>query len=167
MQPTRDEVDAFLAADKVVPGARQIEWEKGDPTRVFWTHAVQVDGAQLGLVRFHVNAQLPRSWLFKLLLHRAEVYRLDVKPTLANHGNGPKRRRPAGFPRKVTDPEHEHIWHEDHQNMDLALGITELRGSSHEECMREFCKRARIDFEPIYTDPTKGVQLPLGGPESQ
>jgi hypothetical protein len=153
---SQGDVDAFLAAEKVVP-ARRMEWEQPGKTQVLWRAPVEVDAAQEGTIIFFVNPALPRRWTFKLSLHRHEIYRVDVKP-LINHSNPADR--PHDCPGKVTASVHEHKWI---AGLDLrcAYALENLSDADHRRILEEFCNRARIDFQPEYSDPVKGVQLEI------
>lgn len=147
-----------MDAQKVVPSASPLTWETPSPTAILWRGPVEVDAVQLGMVTLHINPTFRRSWSFKLSLHGDEVYRLDVKTPPTGHPNPPTR--PPGYPRRVTSPEHEHLWIE---GLDLlcALPLEGLSDADHRRILDEFCNRARIDFRPEYSEPTDGVQLEL------
>jgi hypothetical protein len=147
-----------MAADKIVPSASPLAWENPSPTQILWRGPVEVDSIQRGMVTLYVNPTFPRSWSFKLSLHRDEIYRVDVKMPPARHSNPPTR--PAGYPRLVTSLEHEHCWVEG-LGLRCARPLEGLSDADHQRILDEFCKRARIDFRPEYSEPTDGVQLEL------
>jgi hypothetical protein len=155
---TQGEVEQFMEAQKVVPSASPIAWQTGSKTQVIWQAPVEVEAVQQGSVFFYVNPTLPRRWSFKLSLHRAEVYRVDVKPTM-RHSN--PAGRPSGCPGKVTCPEHEHRWLKEF-GLKCAWPLENLSDASHERILGIFCERARIDFLPDYSDPASGLQLEIG-----
>jgi hypothetical protein len=157
MDLTQAEVEEFMAAQKTVPAASPIAWQNRSPTQTIWQGPVEVDAVQRGTVFFYVNPTVPRRWIFKLSLHRFEVYRLDVKP-LMRHSN--PSGRPSDCPGKVTCPEHEHRWFEG-LGLNCAWPLENLASASHERILKEFCERARIDFGPEYSDPTTGLQLEI------
>ena len=156
---TQGEVDAFMEADKTVPAASPLVWEHPSPTKVLWRAPVEVDSVQQGSVTLYVNPTFARRWTFKLSLHREEVYRLDVKP-FVSHSNPPER--PEQCPSKVTTPEHEHRWHEG-LGLRCAYPLEDLSSASHRRILGVFCERARINFEPEYSDPVEGIQLEIYG----
>jgi hypothetical protein len=155
---SQGQVDEFMAAQKVVPSASPIAWESRSLTQVIWQAPIEIDAVQQGTVFFYVNPTLPRRWSFKLSLHRAEIYRVDVKPLL-RHSN--PSGRPSDCPGKVTCPEHEHRWIEGY-GLKCAWPLEDLSDASHQRILDVFCKRAHIDFGPEYSDPASGLQLEIG-----
>lgn len=158
MDISQAEVDEFMQAPKTVPAASPITWATRSPTQTIWQAPVEVGAVQRGSVFFYVNPTLPRRWTFKLSLHRFEVYRVDVKPTM-RHSN--PSGRPSDCPGKVTCPEHEHRW-TDGYGLDCAWPLEGLSDASHARILQVFCERARIDFGPEYSDPATGLQLEIG-----
>lgn len=146
-----------MAADKVVPSASSLAWENPSPTKTLWRAPVEVNVVQRGMVTLYVNPTLARRWTFKLSLHREDIYRVDVKPQVS-HSN--PLERPGGCPRKVTASEHEHRWI-DGLGLRCAFPLEGLSSASHQRILEVFCERARIDFEPEYSDPVKGLQLEI------
>jgi hypothetical protein len=150
----QDEVDAFMAADKVAPGlgrgGRPFRWDE----RNTWANVrqpVEVDAAQVGEVVLVASVETPQHWTFSLRYRGVEVYRLDVRPTqnLGNHTN--PANRPAGFPRKVSAP-HEHVYVED-LDLKCAQSVDASRVTNHEQAFGLFCERARLSFEDDYQPP--------------
>ena len=159
---TQAEVDQFMSADKRVPNGGEMRWqEAGGKSRAqaYWRGLVEVEAVAVGTVYLHLNRQFLRRWTYKLSLHGVDVYRIDVRTAPARHSNPPGC--PDGFPRRVTEPEHEHVWV---QGLDLrcARSLDGLAGAAHRQVFDEFCKRARLTVEPVYSDPPADVQLELG-----
>jgi hypothetical protein len=155
---TQGEVNAFMAADKIVADTSPLAWRELSPTRVLWRGLVEVEGAQVGQVTLFVNPQFLRSWLYALSFHDEVVYEVHVRPVSAGHGNPPGR--PSNFPRRVTCAEHEHVWIEGLETR-CALPLDNCGDASHRAMLDLFCKRAGIEFGPDYVDPVEGVQLQI------
>lgn len=153
-----------MAAEKVVRGVttggapRRIEWQKPEPDRYFWRVPVEVDAAYVGELMLFANPNFPRSWHFKLILRDEEVCRWDVAPPPTKHSNPPGR--PDGFPGKVYDAEHEHVWVE---GLDLkcARPLEGFSSSDHRAIFEAFCDRTNVRFEPDYVAPQAFEQLEL------
>lgn len=153
-----------MSADKVVPartasGATQLmSWERPQPDRAIWRAPIEVQAARVGELFLRVNPSFARSWTYKLSLGREEVVRWDVRPLPSGHNNPPGC--PDGFPGKVREPEHEHVWVE---SLDLrcARPLEGLDTSDHRAIFEEFCERTRVRFEPVYVAPEAFEQLEL------
>ena len=76
---TQAEVDAFMAADKIVPSGSPLTWENPSPAQILWRGPVEVDSIQRGMVTLYANPTFPRSWSYKLSLHRDEIYRVECQ----------------------------------------------------------------------------------------
>lgn len=157
------EVESFMAADKVVPAdqangtPRRMAWKQPSPTRYLFRAPIEVAAALVGELILFVNPNFERSWFYKLNLHDEEVFRWDMKPKPSGHNN-PRRGCPAGFPRKVRAPEHEHIWVPS-MNCDCAVALNDVDTSTHERMFVEFCGRTKLAFGPSYVAPTPQPRL--------
>ena len=158
------EVEEFMTAEKVVTGqtargtTRIMDWQRGEPDNAIWRVPVEIQAAQVGELFLRANPNLPRHWTFKLLLRREEVIRWDVRPRPGGHNNPPGR--PEGFPGKVPEPEHEHLWVE-HLDLKCARPLEGLRASEHRAILETFCERTHVRFEPPYVAPQAFEQLEL------
>lgn len=139
-----------MAADKVVPADAQMIWSKPEPSRYLWNAPIEVAAQLVGRLYLFSNPSLPRRWHFKLRLHSADVYRLDVRPIPGGHDNPPGR--PDGFPKSVPDPVHEHVYVE---GLDLrcARPVPGLEASDHRAIFEAFCARTNVRFDPVYVAP--------------
>lgn len=154
------DVDAFMAVEKVVPGntATPMKWAAPVPTRRIWRGPVEVAGGRVGEIFLLANPSLPRAWTFKLDYHGEKVYRIDVKPAAARHCN--LRACPEGFPNKVRNREHEHVYVEGLSDA-CARPIEGFESSDHRAIFDEFCRRARIVFNPAYISPLLLAQMQM------
>ena len=155
-----------MEAQKVVPGktlrgrTRFMDWQQPGPGRLIWRAPVEVDAELVGQLFLFVSAraETERSWAFKLSLHEEEVFEWHARAEPSGHNNPPTG-CPAGLPRKVRSPNHEHIWVE---GLDLRCA-REIRGqddlSTHKRMFDAFCSRAVIRCEPTYRPPP--IQLEL------
>ena len=159
MDLSQGEVDAFMAARKVVPSDAPIVWDERSTNQTLWHGPVEVEAVQVGIVTLYLNPQFERRWTFKLSLHGNDVYRLDVKAPPLRHSN--PSGRPDDCPGKVTSPEHEHRWH-DGFGLHCAYPLDGLSAAGYERILDEFSQRANIDFRPRYVPPAKGFQLVMG-----
>jgi hypothetical protein len=147
----QDEVDAFMAADKIAPaGGRPFRWDESN-TWANVRHPVEVNAAQVGEVLLVASVETPRHWTFGLSYRGVPVYRLDVRPTqnLGNHPN--PANRPTGFPKKVPTP-HEHVYVED-LDLRCAQSVDARRVTNHAQAFDLFCERAGLRFEDEYQPP--------------
>lgn len=104
-----------MAAEKVVPrrsGRRlwRMTWDSLAPGRYRLRAPVEVGAIRVGELFVWLNATLERNWTLKLSLRRDEVYRWDFQEPPCSHTNPPGGVCPPGFPRKVPECEHEHVW---------------------------------------------------------
>lgn len=109
-----------------------------------------------------VSLVVTRDWKFKVLRRGEEVLRWDLTVPPMRHSNPPGR--PAEFPGKVRQLEHEHRW-VDGLGMSCAMPLELSAGSAHDhrQALAAFCDRANISFEATYEPPPPpGEQLQLG-----
>lgn len=153
-----------MAAEKVVRGVTagdaplRMVWQKPEPDRYFWRAPVEVEAARVGELMLFVNPNFARSWFFKLILRDEDVYRWDVAPPPKKHSNPPDR--PEGFPGKVYDLEHEHVWVEA-LDLKCARSLEGFSSSDHRGMFFAFCDRTHVRFEPHYVAPQAFEQLEL------
>lgn len=148
-----------MAAEKLVPGTRRMEWEKpGEHRHYSWDAPIEVQAARVGELRLLANPKVPRQWSFSLLLRAEEVYRWDVRPKPSGHENPPGC--PPGFPNKVPEREHEHVWVEG-LACKCARPLGGLAASDHCGIFEAFCTRTHVRFEPEYIAPEAFEQMPL------
>lgn len=156
MALSQGEVDAFMAADKVVP-ERPMKWGTRKSGHRWWRGPLEVGGHRVGEVYFNANPALPRSWTFKTIFHGTEVYRLDVHSGPSGHCN---TACPDDFPRKVRTAEHEHVYIEG-LGCKCARPIAGIETASDPEVFALYCERTRLTFEPTYTSPFVYAQLQI------
>jgi hypothetical protein len=166
MALSQKDVDAFMAAQKVVPStmpggtSHRMTWDQSDPLRCLWGAPVEVNAIQVGELVLFMHPQIERTWRFKLDLHGEEVYRWDIRPIRAGHTN-PKGGCPEGFSNgKVRGKEHEHVW-APNLGCNCAGDLYGLDTSTHERMFVQFCVRTRLDCGPDYVAPTPNRELPF------
>ena len=161
MELTQGEVDDFMLAEKIVPARRSrvIEWDCRTPDKCLWRAPIEVDAVRVGEIVLFVNPSFDRSWIFKLRYQEQTVYAWHVRPIPGNHPN--PGGRPRGFPRKVPEPEHEHIWVKGLE-CSCAKPLPGLETSDHSATFQSFCKRTRVRCKPVYSPPQPQLLL---GPE--
>ncbi len=161
MALSREEVDDFMAAEKVVPATRlggspaAMTWRK-QPEGVLWQAPIEVGVARVGQMTAYVNAQEERNWVFKLALQGEEVYQWHVR-SLNNHSNPPIAVRPEGFPREVAD-DHEHVWIEG-LDCACALPIDLSDRPTYEHVFAAFCERTNTRVDVAFVPPPIQLQL--------
>lgn len=145
---------------KAVPQTEHVSWRRRGANGVFCRLGCEAGGATVGELVLIVNLAERRNWTFKLLRRGDEVLRWDLVMPPSRHSNPPSR--PAGFPGKVRDLEHEHQWVAG-LGMSCAVGLEdlELGSADHRQALAAFCDRANIDFNARY-EPPPGEQLQLG-----
>jgi hypothetical protein len=144
------EVNQFMAAEKVVPGSASMEWRKPEPSRYMWDGPIEIQAARVGTIFLFANPHFPRYWIFKLTFRGEDVYRWDIRPMPGGHDNPPGR--PAGYPKSVPEPEHEHVWHE-RMALRCARPLAGLATSDHRAIFEAFCGRTHVRFGPDYVAP--------------
>lgn len=149
------EVDAFMAAPKVVP-AQTMAWAEPSNREAHWSGGLEVESVRRGNIFLRVNLAVERHWTFKIRYQGEEVYQLDVRPPPSSHPN--PRGRPEGFERRVTCPQHEHVFRVG-LGLRCARALPDLNGDFF-SVFQDFCCRGRITFEPDY-EPPPMVQLEL------
>jgi hypothetical protein len=124
-----------------------------------WRGPVEIEGRQMGQVILLANPSLSRAWTYKLDYRGENVYRIDVKPSPARHGN--PRACPSDFPAgKVRSREHEHVYVQG-LDCDCARPLAGLGSSDHRAILEEFCARANIRFLPGYASPLLFAQMTM------
>lgn len=162
MALSRQEVDDFMAAEKVIPATRiggdiaVMTWRK-QPEGVLWQGPIEVGVARIGRVTLYVNALEERNWTFKLALQGEEVYQWHLRG-FSNHSNPPAGTRPAGFPREVRG-DHEHVWVEG-LDCNCALPLDLSDRDTYEHTFASFCERSNTRFDPTLVSPPIQLQLP-------
>lgn len=154
---SQGDVDGFLALRKEIPSSRRASWGKRSEHVRTARLPVFSSGVQRGelLLVFHLDHA--RHWTFKLLRLGSEVLRWDAQPPPHSHSNPSSR--PAGWPRKLRDCDHEHVWHP-LLEMRLARPSPELEAApDHAAAFVAFCERANIDPNNAYQPPPAGEQL--------
>jgi len=153
------DVDEFIALSKEIPPARRARWTKRSEHVRTARLPVVSSGVLRGELLLVFHADHARHWTFKLLRLGSEVLRWDAQPSPHSHSNPPSR--PAGWPRKFRDRDHEHVWHSQ-LGMRLARPSEELEvASDHASAFVAFCARANIDPNSSYQPPPSGEQLRL------
>jgi hypothetical protein len=156
---SQGDIDVFIALPKEIAPRRRPKWTKRSE-HVRTARLPLVSGGVLRgelLLVFHVDHA--RHWTFKLLRLGSEVLRWDAQPSPHSHSNPPSR--PAGWPRKFRDRDHEHVWHPQ-LGMTLARPSAELEAAGdHAGAFVAFCERANIDPGNAYQPPPSGEQLRL------
>jgi hypothetical protein len=148
MALTQDEADEFMAAQKSVPAGGAMDWQQRSP----WASCrfpVEVSAAQVGELILITSIEIPEKWSFVLTFRGDEVYLLHVRP-IGNHRN--PENRPAGFPRKVPEKVHAHIYVEG-SGMTCAKPAADQGISNHQEMLSRFCDLAHLAFGPEYRSP--------------
>lgn len=161
MALAQEDVDAFMAAEKLVPGDPSVamKWAAPVPSRRLWRGPVEMEGRRMGEVILLANPSLPRAWTYKLDYRGEKVYRIDVRPSQARHRN--PRACPARFPSgKVRSREHEHCYVAG-LDCDCARPLEGFEASDHRAILDEFCRRAHIRFRPGYASPLLFAQMQL------
>jgi hypothetical protein len=161
MALSQEEVDEFMAAEKVVLGDpnEPMKWQAPVPSQRLWRGAVEIDGRRVGEITLYANPAMSRNWLFKLSYRGEEVYQIHVRPNQARHSNPPgcSDKCPEG---KVRAREHEHVYVEG-LGCRCARSIDGLGASDHRAILDEFCTRARLRFDPGYQSPLTFAQMEL------
>jgi hypothetical protein len=158
---SRQEVDDFMAAEKVVPATRiggapaTMTWRK-QPEGVLWQGPIEVGVARVGQITLYANAREERNWTFKLSLQGEEVYQWHIR-SFNNHSNPPIGVRPDGFPRVVRN-DHEHVWIEG-LDCACALPIDVSDRQKYEHVFAAFCERTNTRFDAAFAPPP--IQLAL------
>jgi hypothetical protein len=156
------EVDEFILLRKEVPPSRRARWTKRSEHVRTARLPVAFRGVQRGELLLVVHVDHGRHWTFKLLRLGSEVLRWDAQPPPHSHSNPAVR--PADWPRKFRDRDHEHVWHPQVE-MKLARPSAELEGApDHRAAFMAFCERANIDPSNSYEPPPSGEQMRLPTP---
>jgi hypothetical protein len=143
------EVDAFMATEKVVPGSQtSFMWSENNA----WANyrcPLEVKAAQVGELSFVASLEVPEWWSFEITYRGEFAYRIDVRP-VGNHPN--PRNRPAGFPKKVPEVVHEHVYVEG-LNDRCARPLADQSVGTHLEMFDRFRGIADVTCERLYVTP--------------
>lgn len=155
--PTTTDVEAWLRADKVV--IEDLDWKtlKGEAiekaakvlARGLTEREKTVQDGELVLVH---HLRTPRHWAFKLIWNGTEVYRWDFKPLSEPVRHTNPVRRPPGFPRRVTDRVHEHIFSPDHE-MSLAKALPGEDHGHFQDALDAFLARCTLSLGGALEEP--------------
>lgn len=157
---TQQEADEFMQAEKVVPGHEPMTWTQPSGVRglATWRAGVEIDGARVGDILCLSNPAVDRPWKFLLTCHGEQVYRLEAQNRRCRHHN--PHNAPAGFPNRVTEQTHEHVFVEG-LGCECARPLPELAASDHAAIFQWFCIRTCVRVEPPYAHHAIPYQMPL------
>lgn len=152
MLPSEDEVRDFLSEPKRL--AQPLEWRlRRGKSSVFTVTSLKTEGLIVG--RFCGSLSLPDgTWNLSVDLPGAKIYRSDRIPPGGQykHRNKTSSRRPSD-PRVVRDLHHEHVWRNPAGDTQIALGLEDATGWTHQQFFLAFCERATIDPAGFYREP--------------
>lgn len=139
-----------MSALKTVPGKEPLTWQ----TRHTWANCrcpVEVEAAEVAQMVLVASLEIPEHWVFELRLHGDPVYRVDVRP-VGNHPN--PINRPDGFPRKVPEKVHEHVYVEGLSDR-CARPLEDQSIGDHAAMFERFCARSRLTCGRPHTPPPR------------
>lgn len=155
------DVDAILAASKEVAGDSRLSWRRRSEAVRMARVPVELHAVEIGEVLLTVNVAHARWWSFKFTVRGVEVRRWDFQPPGApcRHSNPPAR--PVGWPGKVRQPEHEHVYLEGLAT-ECARPLDGAMHLDHHEAYARFCDAINVDPKASYVaPPPPGQQLQL------
>ncbi len=159
MSISPNNVAEFLDTEKLIPSSASMRWSRRNLHNYTARLAIEAGGVGVGEVFLVYSVAVERCWRFKVLRRRAEILRWDFTTPPCRHRN-----RVAcgdGYARTVRALEHEHLWHPT-EGLACVTALDGLADLDHKAALDAFCRRAKIDMEPLYTrPPEQGEQLAL------
>lgn len=162
MSISPSDVTVFLDAEKQISSSASMRWSRRNLHTYIARMPIESGGVGVGEVFLVYSVAVEREWRFRVLRRRAEILRWDFTTPPCRHRN--RAACGDGYAGKVTALEHEHLWHPT-EGMDCARALDGLADLDHQAAFDAFCRRAKIDVEPLYTrPPEQGEQLALDDP---
>jgi hypothetical protein len=148
------QVEDYLLADKMVRRPSAMRWTRITNDHLAAAFHVEVDEIAVGSLRLVHLSAVPRHYNMNLELDSEQVCMWHVKE-FGKHRN---RGCPDGFPGRVQNKPHEHVWVAG-RGVECIREIGGIDGLTPEESLRVFCERLSIEFRPEYVAPVFADQL--------